>query len=431
MNEQTTAQREFLIPSLNLGRLEARILELNKKCKKLKLEPIVLAHIGHERRVDEKTGDVMIYHRVSVTGQRPIVNGWEYIATLEHTDEGNIIRTVPGTDVEDGFLADFQKKDKWCDHCRTNRRRNDTYLLREISTKAVKQVGRNCLSDFTGHANPLALAQAAEFLALACESAEACRDLLEGFGCGTTDRGAFDLEYFLSWVHSCIRRSGWVSRSSIEAHYGVGEATADQARRLIKDYRKDPDAAAIKEMIPTDADRTRVTAALAWIREGEGIDTSVDFLNNLSVVCKGDLLSHRHIGIAAALFIAFDRAEGDRRARERHAAQGAASQWQGKEGERLTITVTCESAYHHKSDDWRIGIIHIYTLIDNEGNQYKWFSSRDCLDEGTIYQLSATVKKHDAWKGIKQTIVTRCSIKAPRQPKQPKPEPEPVFDIDW
>src|SRR2546423_1829001 len=149
------SSEEFRIPSQNMYDLRERLGTLNKRAKRLHCSPITLEELGTERETDEK-GIVKIFYRVRVTGETPIVNGWCFIATIQHMLNGNIIRSVPNT-VQEGELIAYREVEANCDHCKQYRRRNDTYLLKS-NTGEIKQVGKTCLKDFTGHHNPLIVA---------------------------------------------------------------------------------------------------------------------------------------------------------------------------------------------------------------------------------------------------------------------------------
>ncbi len=48
-------------------------------------------------------------------------------------------------------------------------------------------------------------------------------------------------------------------------------------------------------------------------------------------------------------------------------------------------------------------------MQDENGNVYVWFASGNFVpDLGSHYHIKGTVKKHDDYKGDKQTILTRC-----------------------
>jgi hypothetical protein len=41
-----------------------------------------------------------------------------------------------------------------------------------------------------------------------------------------------------------------------------------------------------------------------------------------------------------------------------------------------------------------------------------WFTAKDCsLEKGTVVDLTGTVKKHEEFRGVKTTQLSRCIIK--------------------
>ena len=55
------------------------------------------------------------------------------------------------------------------------------------------------------------------------------------------------------------------------------------------------------------------------------------------------------------------------------------------------------------------GVTYLYKLVDVDGNIFIWYASRPCSATGGE-TIKATVKDHGERNGVKQTIVTRCSV---------------------
>ena len=81
------------------------------------------------------------------------------------------------------------------------------------------------------------------------------------------------------------------------------------------------------------------------------------------------------------------------------------SEYQGSIGERLTLTLTVEKAISLES---AYGISTLHTMRDYDGNCYVWTTTAKHWKEGTEHCLAGTVKEHKTYKGVKQTILTRC-----------------------
>ena len=75
-----------------------------------------------------------------------IVNGWQFAASLEYTDKGNIISGVEGIEIPERYY----KCAPWCEHCKTARDRKYSFIVRNTESGEFKQVGKACLKDFTG-----------------------------------------------------------------------------------------------------------------------------------------------------------------------------------------------------------------------------------------------------------------------------------------
>ena len=84
------------------------------------------------------------------------------------------------------------------------------------------------------------------------------------------------------------------------------------------------------------------------------------------------------------------------------------SEWIGKIGERLTLTLVCRRVVETESN---YGISNIHTLLDENNNIFIWATSSRRLEENHIYELTGTVKKQDIYRNNKQTTLSNCRIK--------------------
>ena len=57
---------------------------------------------------------------------------------------------------------------------------------------------------------------------------------------------------------------------------------------------------------------------------------------------------------------------------------------------------------------WKQTTSYMYLMTDKDGNKYKWSTSK-YFNEDEDVKLKGTVKEHAEYKGIKQTVLTRCS----------------------
>ncbi len=131
-----------------------------------------------------------------------------------------------------------------------------------------------------------------------------------------------------------------------------------------------------------------------------------DYLYNLTVVFSGETVDSRAAGLAASAVSAYLREVG--RVAELARRQAAPSQHVGEVGKRMDFEVTIVGVISREGD-W--GTTHITKMVTKEGNDLTWFqSSGEPLEVGASHRISGTVKSHGEFKGMKQTVVSRCVV---------------------
>jgi hypothetical protein len=137
---------------------------------------------------------------------------------------------------------------------------------------------------------------------------------------------------------------------------------------------------------------------VAWVEAYSG---NFDFYRSLQsqLASRGYLSEAQVKSVRKALSRDAERAE-----------KAAKSQHLGNQGSRLQGEVTCTAKFEI---DTHYGPSTIYVFEDESGSQLKWFTaSNPGIDKGDKGLLEGTVKKHDEYRGTKQTILTRCKFKA-------------------
>lgn len=418
MTSTNETSQQYRIPEANFAALTAKIEKITRRAVKLGTEAVKFEVTGHDDvpvlHAGKPTGEVTRYLLVTVTGKAPQVAGWTFVATLEHAGEeaGTIIRTVPG--VETKIPVSFRSANpSHCDHCHTRRVRKDTFLVVNAQGE-FKQIGRNCLCDFLGGHDPQGAARGAEYLFDIDESAHGA----EGFGGGAY---RYDLGLFLAFVAAAIRAAGWLSRGKArelnEADACV-TATADVAFRVMIAKGREKDKIDPK-FFPAEADYTQAEASLAWVKEtieSKPTEDRTDYEHNLVVVTKQQAIEPRGMGIAASAVQGFIRAT--QRAAEAKARQeaGKASEFVGEVGVRSVFFV--KSLGEPRAFEGQFGTTYLYKLVTQDGAMLTWFASGGTLDAlvtDAFVAVMATVKKHEDYKGTKQTVVSRLAIATQKQ----------------
>jgi len=214
-------------------------------------------------------------------------------------------------------------------------------------------------------------------------------------------------------VAAAIRLWGWLSRS--KAQYG-GNATADVTSQWIEDALKTelpnngltnkdgtiahtPNGTIIES---TDADFALGQAALKWAQELAENDLTNDYLWNLFVIAQQDGFTWRQLGLAASMVPAYTR----HIAKTLERLDRPESNWLGAIKKRQEWTDLLLVEIYTWENQWGTTFMHKFT--DPDGNVLVWKTGTTVLDQGSIYHGKATVKAHDTYNDIKQTVLTRA-----------------------
>jgi ribosomal protein L36 len=302
----------YKIPAKNLAALRIRLEKLNARARKLGVTPVTMTEtFSHTEeffaKPEHKDFGIVSkrdWYTVVVSGESPILSGWAFVATLNHTSDGNIVGSVPGTA---DLPVRFRSVEPSCDHCQMIRRRNDTYVLQNVTSGDYRQVGRTCLKDFLGHADPHGIASWAEMLS-AFDAAVSSMQDEDYFGGGPGDDLSLGLESFLSVTALAVRHAGWMSRAKASEFDKIATVTLVLAytsplNKLGQELRRDMGKV-------TEADEAEAAEALEWAAENLSDTTNLsDYEYNLSVVVRAGRVNSRTAGLAASLLAAAGRAK--------------------------------------------------------------------------------------------------------------------------
>lgn len=412
-----TATQSFVIVLAKKDTLVHELERLAKRAKRLGSMPITWAFgaVVHKevrvRRYDVTDGEVALlpdamthvtrqvpFVELTLTGAAPCLAGWTFAAVIQNLEGVNILRNVPG--VEQEIPVQYRTRGPVCDHCQTHRNRKDTYLLVDAAGRWM-QVGSGCLVDFLGHVDPHAVASYAELLASAaglCGSAEDDEEGGYGFGGGRRQR-LYSLVEYLACVAAEIREGGWVPKSRAD---NPANSTAERAAERLDPSRD----AKPRDRSVTAANRTLAEASSEW---GLALDKSGEHMNdylwNLHAVARAGVTEARTIGLAASMVAAFTKAE----ASKRDLAARKPSVHVGVEGERRSFALLLD---RHFSFETMYGWQTRFVFRDEDDNVVVWKTRADEIEltDGLQYTVLGTIKAHDEYKGVKQTVLSRCSI---------------------
>lgn len=287
------ADGSYRIPAERLSVLRAGVEKLNKRAEKLGMAPvtIVVGETRAEHYIEtcppEYGDDGRILSRTEISRTRrvldvrlegtvPVIAGFAFVAKLDHLEGGNLVLRAPGFD---GDLDGYRVVGSRCQHCGLSRSRAATFLVREASGGII-QVGRQCLQDYTRHAdveNAVKLFKCWQEL-LAGGSDEDS----EGWGFGGYSPSPTPAEYLAAAVSS-IRHRGFHKSGSEEkstrsyCDFITGPCPKDKGERGDRE-----EIALWKSLQPTDAQRAQAAEVLTWRASATRLASSTGATNSTS-----------------------------------------------------------------------------------------------------------------------------------------------------
>jgi hypothetical protein len=339
------------------------------------------------------------------------IGDYTFLAALVAEEAGVTVHTAPGHE-----LGGFEPAgDLHCDHCNIDRDRIRLYLVRENETGRILQLGHSCIELFTGF-SPKGL--------FALQFDEELRELGNDDEVGGFNQRDFaagvDQVIALAWAYSNEGRAYVSAKAAFDDRVSTGSEvkmhlfTTLKRSNYASGWTGDVDFQAALERRAAKAELAAATLANAELLEAiKAVATTLasdsDYGRNMAVILNGERVSHRNIGILASLVAIYAREQelAIKRANAVPAAQG----FLAEVGTRIkaNIELTISQARQREGDyGWTTWIVGSTA----SGHVVVWNASRAIdLEPGDVLVLSAaTVKAHEQYKGVDQTVITRAKV---------------------
>ena len=284
----------------------------------------------------------------------------------------------------------FYYSDAICDHCNTKRRRKSTIIIYHPD-HGYKQVGKACLKDYTGGLD----AEVAAYMEQYIHDVEEYDGVLRG----ATAEPCYPTQYALELSAYDVECRGYHS------YYSDDKPTKlEVLDNLHSSIFRIPDAE--KENCKKIAENE-----LSYIRNLD-VEDSDNYMHNLKAVASSEYVTTKNIGILVSLIPTYYKYVRDleyKRMKEASDKKDKLSEFVGEVGQKLAVDVVSVI----KVSEWAnmYGCTYLYKIFGSDGNIYMWYSSRWFGDNPEWSTLTGIIKDHQEYKGIKQTILTRCRIK--------------------
>lgn len=257
--------------------------------------------------------------------------GWVFAGTIEHTEVGNILRSVSD---EHKIPERYRDAEPYCEHCNTKRARKDTYVVFNEETGEFKQLGKSCLNEYT---NGLSLNMAAMILQWLKEVEEYCSYS------GTSYKPYFEVKEVSKYFVETMRKLGWANSSAGDSstkNIGLNFYDLDHGCRWLFGEEKTK-LEDLKDKTKFNADNIEdeyIEAALGWAKAWDGHEYN-DYRDNLKVIANMEYCEHKHLGYLASLFMSYDKAMEREVKRMEHNKSKAQSEFIGEVKDKVSCSV--------------------------------------------------------------------------------------------
>lgn len=402
-----TPSKEYGIASWRYDAFQSVIARLNKRATKLGCPIIKVSLVREEQK--RKNGCIITVKIITIEGDAPKLNGWRFVASLEHDPIiGTIVRTAPREVTPSQY---FDSLNTNCDHCHKTIQRNSTYIVTHDDGRTA-QVGRVCLKDFLGHRNPEDVAW--YFSAVLDVLDMASDEEHEWWGDGRRGYEYFALDSFLELVIVIIRKHGWMSATQAREKDDHSFSTASRVRDYLWNERsKTKRPTTCYRGLIKDEDRAEARAVINYFQALADTPTAnrSDYIHNISLIAVAERLDDRKVSYAASMVSSY------RKAMERtvnDAATAATSCWfpEVTVGQRVKIgEAKMEKIIGPYEGQY--GPLYIYKFSQQEGAiTLVWFTGKllNDITGNKIFIKRATIKELREYKGRKETVLSRCVI---------------------
>ena len=429
--------KTYMIPEENVENLEKKFNAAARKIRKInpELEPtmtksnhtVVLVRKIELRPCDcrsETTVKEVPYEarRMELKIPDEVVfaeNNWAFGGSVEPSgvDGKNFVNVnLSGKDL--GFIVPskyFTANSCTCDYCKTNRKRNKTYLVVNQETGEWKQLGKECLKLFVTGIDVDAIATFESFI----KEAEDISNPGDEFFYNRRARFV-EVQRALELAHAATKIFGFVATRDNAGNYNIFSTKNIVQAKILKEMgcpsdllnidssdREKINLAALKLTAYLTTAEEDISNNIVALRKTVMELPDEPYYNNLKTVLVNEYVPLDKLGLLVSAPKAISRYYEFKKMQEEKEKLAKSSNYLGSVGEKISVNFV--SGREVACCETQFGLLHIYEFKDVSGNTVVWksSSSKDIPESGTV---TGTVKAHEEYDGIKQTVILRARI---------------------
>lgn len=411
---------QYFIPEHKFESFDREVKRIAKKCRKAGVE--YTYEIGNVTTIEVVVHEnFMIRKNIKYTTMMNVCPV-ELDIKLKH-NRWNVLGVVIDADgIQQAYFGNNTELAKKylhvdmcrCDHCHTRRARKSVCVLEHEDGRQMV-IGTTCVKEFTDGLDGSLCKEILEFfkdkyhmdINIDERRCHCSMDEFEDYfgGVGSVRDGAsryYITKEFVSYAAALIDKYGYVSKSMAEYCCGAVTPTVFLINDFIDNVRKGNEC--VLEKHENIAEK-----AIEWCKNLNDDEIQSPYLLNLRELCRDDLCTSRHWGMLVSLVPTYKREVEKREA----AKKTVPSEYVSEVGTRTTFDVKllADITFEDFNCYARDIITKHVVKMDCGGNILVWITEKNPHKEiGDTFKITGTVKEHSLYKGVKQTVLTRCKI---------------------
>lgn len=368
------------IPESKKTNFNAKIKVLQKKLEKMGLSQLKVTF--GQKYFCIKSALVQV--PVEITGESPIikVGDFTYAGTIKVESHGTLL--YPASEEDDYHLIKYKDLDYLpCDHCNTTRKRKKVFVFVD-SCGETKVIASSCSREYFGIDIEKTIDQSIYFSDLGGRIGNFI-DVSED---------TYNKEVFANITYKILKEDNGIKPAKF-----CTNATAVQAEMKYNEIIKDTIKSKFEYLSILHSSSFEISDFFSYWATYEPLKS---FENNVKTAVFSKFINYNLFVWAVYLYI---KSKGDGFKQE---PKPNNSNFVGTIGEKITIENVKVVQLYRKDQGYNW--FNVVKLLDQNGNNYTTFDSKSQFKNDSVYSLTATVKDHNEYKGIKSTVINRIKV---------------------
>jgi len=330
---------------------------------------------------------------IELTGGFVVAGDYTFVGSIHYsTVDKETTVTMLGSSVPNRYKDSLPT----CDHCNTKRKRKITFIMESNVDGSMMQIGSTCLKDFLGY-DVSDLIRALKFCTK-FSNISGNYPHTQNTRIKKTVIHQYGVHEILMLTNAVIRQFGWHTKQS-DTHV----STVDVVSRICGNPEGHEAEFWLKKVNENRDNTTDAHMANAVVKWADESQSNSEYMHTVHSVISGGTVTTRQFGILCSAVNSYKNFVKSKL----EAEHKFNNEYVGTVGKRMEIEVKCIDS---RNIEGYYGTTTLHKMIDMDNHLYTWFSTSDLeIPDNRFIKVKGTVKKHEIFNHVKQTVLTRVS----------------------